>query len=369
MGSSEVHCIPASWIIEEDKGSQIVLVAYPDEPWELTRERAKNYENRGKNWTVCLAKIVYITDFYESVTRCVNQREHGLGEFSGFKVITTEVGSPYCSYLTEYQKWLDRLSTVADSDCSMENAMEEDRKVQSDSSESLAVVASDDDTPCDLSMRSSKSRSISETENFTQGVCYPEVIITEAGSSDSPSSSNARQFCGINESNNFWSGFEKRFLNVVKLQHKASSFNINQATEDGADGEVSRDRCINSSEVDEQLAGSSLLKGALIKPRGNDTRWTLKHREYLPGLVELWPNTGVYIMHSELNNCLKWSKKCTQLTRLLTKHVFTESALRKCQYVNIVRDKLADIRTICRLIAQYVTRAQFVIQMTSTYTV
>ncbi|CAH2088164.1 unnamed protein product [Euphydryas editha] len=60
MGGSEVHCIPTSWIILKDD-STIVLVAYPDEPWEVSKERMKNYENREKNWTMYLAKIMYST--------------------------------------------------------------------------------------------------------------------------------------------------------------------------------------------------------------------------------------------------------------------------------------------------------------------
>lgn len=59
-------------------------------------------------------------------------------------------------------------------------------------------------------------------------------------------------------------------------------------------------------------------------------KWTLKNPDYSPGLVELLPNTGIFIGESELANCLESSKACSTLARQLTKHIFTESALRKC---------------------------------------
>ncbi|CAD6243710.1 GSCOCT00013114001.2-RA-CDS [Cotesia congregata] len=356
MGGSEIHCIPTSWITWKDKESTTVLVAYPNEPWEVTRERIKNYENHGKDWTVYWAKIIYSTDFYKSMIPCVNQREHGLEEFSSCKIIASKVGSPHCSYSAEFQKYFNRLLTVADTDCSKENVMEENPKVQSDSSGSAIVLDSDDDTPFDLSMRSSESRSTSERGDCTEDVCFPEVIIKEVGRSDSSSPLSASKFSGVNENNTFWSSIGKWFLNcsntadpelsmasriveVPKLQHEVSSISIGQDSKDGSDGEVSRDWCVNSSKVDEQLGASSLLKDALTNPGGNDKRWTLKHPEYSPGLVELWPGTDVYIEVSKLNFCMRSSKKCTELTRLLTKHVFTEFALSKCKYINNVKGR------------------------------
>ncbi|CAG9792691.1 unnamed protein product [Diatraea saccharalis] len=67
--------------------------------------------------------------------------------------------------------------------------------------------------------------------------------------------------------------------------------------------------------------------------------WTLKHREYSPGLVKLVKDTGVYIGKIELEDCLDSSTKCTQLARLLTKNIFSESALKHCLYVGSVNNK------------------------------
>nr|AGO14427.1 BEN domain protein [Cotesia sesamiae Mombasa bracovirus] len=351
MEGSEVHCVPVSWIVWEDSESSTVLVAYPNEPWEVTKERVKNYENREKDWLFCLAKIMYRTDFYDSVICCVNQREDSAEEYVSSVTTATKFRSPYNSYSEKFEKWLGRLTTETNSDYSTETAMEKVPKVQSDPSESAIVLDSDDDTPWHLSTCSSESRSNSEYGTSTEEVYCPEVIITKVGSSDSPSApSNRWKICGVNDSNTFWSNIERLFSNpsnsgdlelsmasqideVAKSQQEESSINIDQAIEDGTDGEVSRDWAINSSEVDEQLGATNLLKDAPVNPGGNDIRWTLKHHEWAPGLVELFPNTGVYIKDSELNFCLRRSIRCTQLTRLLTKHIFTESALNKCRYV------------------------------------
>ncbi|CAF4932948.1 unnamed protein product [Pieris macdunnoughi] len=51
----------------------------------------------------------------------------------------------------------------------------------------------------------------------------------------------------------------------------------------------------------------------------DDTRWTLKYRKNLPGLVELMPQSGVYVSSGYLNYCQQVSKDCKSLApRLLT---------------------------------------------------
>lgn len=56
-----MHCIPASWIRWEDKECSTVLVAYPDEPWEIIKERVRNYENPHEDWNMYLMKVIYST--------------------------------------------------------------------------------------------------------------------------------------------------------------------------------------------------------------------------------------------------------------------------------------------------------------------
>nr|ACE75433.1 conserved hypothetical protein [Glyptapanteles indiensis] len=62
----------------------------------------------------------------------------------------------------------------------------------------------------------------------------------------------------------------------------------------------------------------------------NDSKWTLKYREYKPGLVELLPRTGVYVSKKELKRCIQKSTDCRTLTRLLLTEVFSENALSVC---------------------------------------
>ncbi|XP_044597518.1 uncharacterized protein LOC123274088 [Cotesia glomerata] len=61
-----------------------------------------------------------------------------------------------------------------------------------------------------------------------------------------------------------------------------------------------------------------------------DTRWTLKYRTNLPGLVELMPQSGVYVSSGDLNYCRQVSKDCKSLARRLLPEVFNRNALSIC---------------------------------------
>lgn len=62
----------------------------------------------------------------------------------------------------------------------------------------------------------------------------------------------------------------------------------------------------------------------------NNSRWTLKHHERAPGLVELIEHTGIYINAVKLINCKRLAKDAKTLARLLLVEIFTESALSTC---------------------------------------
>uniref|UniRef100_UPI0031CC6429 hypothetical protein family 5 n=1 Tax=Microplitis demolitor TaxID=69319 RepID=UPI0031CC6429 len=74
----------------------------------------------------------------------------------------------------------------------------------------------------------------------------------------------------------------------------------------------------------------------------NDSKWTLRYREYAPGLVELMEHTGVYINALRLMNCKRLAKNSKTLARLLLVEIFTESALYTCSLTG-VRAKAFDI--------------------------
>lgn len=61
-----------------------------------------------------------------------------------------------------------------------------------------------------------------------------------------------------------------------------------------------------------------------------DTRWTLKYRSNLPGLVELMPQSGVYVSCGDLKYCQQVSKDCKSLARRLLPQVFNRNALSVC---------------------------------------
>ncbi|XP_038212610.1 uncharacterized protein LOC119832878 [Zerene cesonia] len=62
----------------------------------------------------------------------------------------------------------------------------------------------------------------------------------------------------------------------------------------------------------------------------NDTKWTLKYKTHRPGLVELVPQSGVYVRYEDLKYCLEVSKDCKSLARRLLTIVFRRNALSVC---------------------------------------
>ncbi|CAG9786677.1 unnamed protein product [Diatraea saccharalis] len=62
----------------------------------------------------------------------------------------------------------------------------------------------------------------------------------------------------------------------------------------------------------------------------NDSQWSLKHRKKTKDLVELIPQSGVYVNAIKLKHCLRMSKDSKTLARMLLVEVFSESALSVC---------------------------------------
>ncbi|CAG4990953.1 unnamed protein product [Colias eurytheme] len=62
----------------------------------------------------------------------------------------------------------------------------------------------------------------------------------------------------------------------------------------------------------------------------HDSRWTLNYPEYLPGLVELVPESHIYVSYGDLKYCLQESKDCPSLAQRLLTIVFNRNALSVC---------------------------------------
>ncbi|XP_061380415.1 uncharacterized protein LOC116775979 [Danaus plexippus] len=62
----------------------------------------------------------------------------------------------------------------------------------------------------------------------------------------------------------------------------------------------------------------------------HDTKWTLKYRTNLPGLVELMPQSAVYVSYGDLKYCQQVSKDCKSLALRLLSAVFNRKALSVC---------------------------------------
>lgn len=62
----------------------------------------------------------------------------------------------------------------------------------------------------------------------------------------------------------------------------------------------------------------------------NNSRWTLKYRKKKKGLVELLPNSRIYIDAIKLNNCKRIAKDSKTLARMLLVEIFSKTALSTC---------------------------------------
>ncbi|CAG4990963.1 unnamed protein product [Colias eurytheme] len=62
----------------------------------------------------------------------------------------------------------------------------------------------------------------------------------------------------------------------------------------------------------------------------HDSRWTLNYPKYLPGLVELVPESHIYVSYGDFKYCQQKSKDCPSLARRLLTEVFNRNALSVC---------------------------------------
>ncbi|KAJ0176976.1 hypothetical protein K1T71_006985 [Dendrolimus kikuchii] len=105
-------------------------------------------------------------------------------------------------------------------------------------------------------------------------------------------------------------------------KHVKKSYNN---TDDGLRNDDSKDRCNLNNK---QNSNRSLD----FPPEydSNDTRWTLKHRKFVVGIVELVPRSSVYISVTEYARCIRKANNCTSLAQMLLTSIFSDRALRVC---------------------------------------
>ncbi|KAJ8720118.1 hypothetical protein PYW07_012161 [Mythimna separata] len=72
-----------------------------------------------------------------------------------------------------------------------------------------------------------------------------------------------------------------------------------------------------------------------------DTKWTLRYPEPGPGIIELMPNTGVYVSEKGLNKCKSINNETTKFTRSLLEEVFTDKALKICSFTGAKSKKVS----------------------------
>lgn len=131
---------------------------------------------------------------------------------------------------------------------------------------------------------------------------------------------------------------------VKELENIMMKVNINENNSDKATGSKVQNDARKKEETKHNIDGTEVKNNnPLNKIRGqarkftlppeydpNDSRWTLKHREKKSGVVELLPNSRVYIDAIQLSNIKITSKDSKTLARTLLLEIFTENALSIC---------------------------------------
>lgn len=131
---------------------------------------------------------------------------------------------------------------------------------------------------------------------------------------------------------------------VEELENRTMEININENNPDKATGSKVQNDTRKKEEKKQNSDGSEVKNNnPLNKIRDkahkftlppeydpNDSRWTLKHREKKSGLVELLPQSQVYIDAIQLSNCNIMSQDSKILARMLLLEIFTKNALSVC---------------------------------------
>ncbi|CAG9568011.1 unnamed protein product [Danaus chrysippus] len=80
----------------------------------------------------------------------------------------------------------------------------------------------------------------------------------------------------------------------------------------------------------------------------HDTRWTLKYQNNLPGLIEITPQSGVYVSYGDLKYCQHVSKDCKSLARRLLQVIFNRNALSVCLSMSELAQASDNVRSNTR---------------------
>ncbi|XP_023945285.2 uncharacterized protein LOC112051055 [Bicyclus anynana] len=93
------------------------------------------------------------------------------------------------------------------------------------------------------------------------------------------------------------------------------------------------------------------LRYAIVMPLEydpNNSKWTLNHPEFQPGLEELLPRTGIYVDSIQLAYCKQSSNDCNTLAEMLLPVVFSLGALSVCTLISGMANTSATTRKYYR---------------------
>uniref|UniRef100_A0A2A4K9J5 BEN domain-containing protein n=1 Tax=Heliothis virescens TaxID=7102 RepID=A0A2A4K9J5_HELVI len=132
-----------------------------------------------------------------------------------------------------------------------------------------------------------------------------------------------------NQCNNFCTEFNESYQKTMSILDNAANYFQQVIKEHERSAKVSKQK---SRDCKKRRKNISETEPQLLDTSRCNTKWTLKHPEPGPGLVELVPHTGVYVNEEVLIESRETFQDATKFARALLEDIFTQEALHVCSF-------------------------------------
>ncbi|KAI8434760.1 hypothetical protein MSG28_003280 [Choristoneura fumiferana] len=312
--------VPSSWVsLQKTPSGDAAVVKFPIEHLSDTKKRIRKREECSADWNTFKVNIIYTTVSYELAQKFIksyktkggfkknyatNNRDK-VASSSPFNTITPKIipsqniniPNPFLALSSDDVRVLRppaRKTTLlpASTEISLHQNNETQTRSKKQSNDWIEQHAN-----CNSSAESTAKKVVSE------------------GAKEKPNETFEMDT------------IKKTIANIPKEQHEKK---INHRMEETMDANENN---VNDSDKNETASSYSHPTRKFTLPKEydkNNSRWTLKHLQKKKGLVELLPNSGVYVDAIRLSNCKRISKDSKMLARMLLVEVFSANALRTC---------------------------------------
>ncbi|CAH2096400.1 unnamed protein product [Euphydryas editha] len=295
-GIDDYVCVPNPWVKVRKATKNKSVVAYPqDEDPFVTRDRVKNEERCNDAWRYYMASIKYETDSFEDAEYWIATSNYNALSIEG-ELKTTATDNQYLQNEQQFQGNHSERALVNENHLSeIDNTLETDEWMKEETPSAHHGANSDSDTVIDHEVTSDHEMSADEAPIEITNNFYGHEITSGSSSADRP-------IAAQNSTNH------QTHSRVVLMQQMLDNFDTLFIQM----GSTYRD----TTDMYNTLRSLML-----------DTAQTYKK---LIGLVELMPQSGVYVSYGDLKYSQQVSKDCKSLAKRLLSEIFNRNALSVC---------------------------------------